>query len=282
VAGFTSIDGPDDPRVQHYRGLTDGERQSRERLGLLDYFIAEGQLVVEKLLASQYQLHSLLMTPARAALMHDLLAQFSGTVLLASTEQMQGIAGFEFHRGVLACGIRPPNAESLTQVRSAPILVVLESVSNPDNVGGIFRTIRGLAGAQAAVLLSHGCADPMYRKCIRVSMGHVFHVPWAVTPDLQNVVASVAARGATIIAATPAETAESCRAMRLEACGQVAVLLGAEGSGLSANMLQTATRRVRIPMAEGVDSLNVGVATALIVDRIVENLNGELSPMSDV
>lgn len=282
MAVFTSIEGPGDPRVQHYRGLTEAERQSRELLGLLEFFIAEGQLVVEKLLSSGYQIHSLLMTPARAELMQPVLQGYPGVVLLATTEQMQEIAGFEFHRGVLACGVRPTNAEAQQQVLAARIVVVLESISNPDNVGGIFRTIRGLVGAHGSVLLSQGCADPMYRKCIRVSMGHVFHVPWAVSPDLQSTVEGLAARGATILGTTPGADAQNCRDLSLSTGTQVAVLMGAEGPGLSANMLQTATRRVRIPMADGVDSLNVGVATALILDRIVEALNGELSPSSNV
>ncbi|MFZ4575319.1 MAG: TrmH family RNA methyltransferase [Phycisphaerales bacterium] len=282
MPNFVEISSPDGPELRHYRGLVEPGLQSLGRAGSLPYFIAEGQLVVEKLVASSFELHSLLMTPERAALMAGCLDGVTVPVFLAPAALIHQIAGFEFNRGVLASGVRPSMGDALGLVRSARVIVALEHVSNPDNIGGIFRTVAAIAGRAGAVLLGPGCADPLYRKSVRVSMGHVFSVPWAVTPDLEGEVRHLVGAGATALATTPAAGAQDVRAGLGGLHLPVVVLAGPEGEGLSPNMLRTATRLVRIPMAEGVDSLNVGVATAIVLDRVIERIGTEPGGVSCV
>jgi len=260
------------PEIQFYRDLPSESRRAAEMRGELSYFIAEGQLVTEKLIASDVQLHSLLMTEERFALMADQLRSVSAPVYIVDTPTMHAIAGFEFHRGVLACGIRPASDDALALTLRARIIIALEHVSNPDNVGGILRSVAALAGSKASVLLGPGCADPLYRKCIRVSMGHVFRVPWACVSDLEATISGLAVSGAEVLATTPAPHASNLRQLSLRKNAQAVVLMGAEGPGLSPNIMRTSTRQVRIVMSEGVDSLNVGVATALVLDRVVQAL----------
>ncbi len=270
MPAIVPISDADAPEVQFYRNLTSGSRRAAEMRGELSYFIAEGQLVAEKLLASDYRLHSLLMTQDRLDLMGDLLHNVAAPVYIVDSPTMHAIAGFEFHRGVLACGLRPDFDKSLALTLGTRIIIALEHVSNPDNVGGILRSVAALAGSKASVIMGPGCADPLYRKCIRVSMGHVFRVPWACVNDLEATLRDLASEGAEVLATTPSPTAVNLRELELPRASKVVVLMGAEGPGLSPNIMRTSTLRVRIPMAEGVDSLNVGVATALVLDRIIQ------------
>ncbi len=281
MPNILTISSPDEPALVHYRGLVDPQRQARELRGELSHFIAEGQWVVEKLIDSSLELHSLLMTPERAELMAPILARVHAPVFVAPVSVIQEIAGFEFHRGVLACGVRPAANDCWERVRRARVILALEQVSNPDNVGGLLRSLAGLAGASGALLLGPGCSDPLYRKCIRVSMGHVFGLPWAMVDDLHASVRSLQDSGAAVLATTPEPGAEDLRRLG-PLPDRVVVLLGAEGPGLTPNIMQTACRKVRIPMCPGVDSLNVGVAGAIVLDRVIERLGGEPIPISGV
>lgn len=272
MAKVVPINDANAPEISFYKDLTSENRRASEMRGKLPYFIAEGQLVTEKLIGSRFKLQSLLLTPERLALMEHHVHLLEAPVYVVDTPTMHAIAGFEFHRGVLACGVRPEHAQSLAVAKRSRIVVMLEHVSNPDNVGGILRSIAAIAGEDASLILGPGCADPLYRKSIRVSMGHVFRVPWAIVDDLSALVADMASRGAQILATTPDVGAESVRALNGIGGGNVVLLMGAEGPGLSPNLIRTACRRIRIPMRQGVDSLNVGVAAAVILDRVVEAL----------
>lgn len=282
MPNFVHITSADEPAITHYRKLIDPERQALEHRGAATHFIAEGQLVAELLIDSEFELHSLLMTPDRAELMAPRLERIRAPIFLATSALMREIAGFAFHRGVLGCGLRPAMGDRLARVHAARIIVALEGVSNPDNVGGILRSIAAIAGDAGALLLGPGCADPLYRKCVRVSMGHAFRVPWAAVEDLQAAVGELRRAGADVLATTPDAAAESVRALREAPGGRVVLLLGAEGPGLSPTMFQTANRRVRIPMMPGVDSLNVGVAAAIVLDRLIERMAGEPGGVSGV
>lgn len=272
MATVVPIDDVNAPEIAFYKDLTLESRRAAEMRGELPHFIAEGQLVTEKLIDSRFPLHSILLTRERLALMSDLLRAVDAPVYVVDTPTMHAIAGFEFHRGVLACGKRPAPAEALAIATRARIVVMLEHVSNPDNVGGILRSIAALAGQDASLILGPGCADPLYRKCIRVSMGHVFRVPWAIVEDLPGLAVELANSGAQVLATTPDAQATDVRTLSGALRGRIVLLMGAEGPGLSPNMMRTSNLRIRIPMKAGVDSLNVGVAAALVLDRVLEAL----------
>lgn len=250
----------DDPRVAAYRLLAQPDRLAAEGL-----FVAEGRLLLERLAAAadRFPAHSVLLTPAALDALAATVAALPDLtpVYVASRVLMSAIAGFPIHRGCLALArrpvVRPASELDLRPIRRA---VLLEGVNNPDNVGGIFRT--AAAFAVDAVLLGPACGDPLYRKAVRTSMGAVLHVPFAAAGEWPSAVSRLRSLGFRTIALTPRADARP-----LDDCprepGRLALLLGAEGSGLSAAALAAADERVRIPIAGAVDSLNVTVAAAI-------------------
>lgn len=242
----------EDPRLTPYRALKEGDLVLRQGL-----FIAEGITVVERLLlGSRYRARSLVLTePKREALEARVGAPLPAPTYVLSQDLMDELVGFPIHRGCLALGERgalPGAAELLAAARTALVLVGL---SNHDNVGSLFRSAIAL-GADA-VLLDEESADPLYRKAIRVSMGAALTLPFArvqraALPGL------LAAAGYDSWALTPAGEPRVGPVR-----GKVALLLGTEGTGLPASLIDQATLRLRIDMSPGVDSLNVGVAGAI-------------------
>jgi tRNA G18 (ribose-2'-O)-methylase SpoU len=279
------IDSLKDPRVLDYRDQKDAwlrvqaaAGEGRVSTGLPDgLFMAEGLLVVEQVLRSSHTVRSILGTPTRLTALEDLAGAIPADIPVYVAEQavLDGIAGFSIHRGLLACAQAapaPPLDELLAQTTT---LVVLEDLSNHDNVGGIFRNVAGLGGVNAAVLLTPRTCDPLYRKAIRVSMGHVLRVPFGRSTDWPSDLDRVKRAGFVTIALTPSpEAAELSSAAGLGGRGpnggsrRIALLLGAEGPGLSAEAFSRADLVARIPMASGVDSLNVAVVCALALDRL--------------
>jgi tRNA G18 (ribose-2'-O)-methylase SpoU len=175
---------------------------------------------------------------------------------------MNGITGFNIHRGCLAIGERPGPRHPQDVIRDTTRLVVLERIANADNVGGIFRN--AAAFAADAVLLGPGCTDPLYRKAIRTSMGAALTVPFAVATEWPALLDDLRAAGVSVIGLTPASSAAPLQ----ECAGQLrgrraAVVVGHEGDGLSVAALTACDHHVRIPMAPRVDSLNVATAVAL-------------------
>jgi tRNA G18 (ribose-2'-O)-methylase SpoU len=276
----TPITSLSDPRVCDYAGLRDAQlRQLAAAPGEAPgIFIAEGELVVRQLIASLLRIRSIFLTPPRLETMRDALERLAPDVpiFLADQPLMNGIVGFNIHRGILAAGQRPaaPSLDGLLAASAA--LVILEDLANHDNVGGIFRAAAGLAGIPslhtdgppggASVLLSPRTCDPLYRKAIRVSMGTALHIPFARLSPWPEALASVKGRF-TLVALTPDSGATPIDRIP-DRIHRPALLLGAEGPGLTPQALAAADLRVRIPIDPRVDSLNVVVAAAIALHHL--------------
>jgi tRNA G18 (ribose-2'-O)-methylase SpoU len=255
------IEDPADPRVAEYMALTDValRRRFEPPHGL---FIAEGELVIRRAARAGYRLRSLLASPKMLAAAPDLATVAGGApVYVASPQVLHALTGFNVHRGALASVARRSLPAAAEVVATASRIVVLEDVNSHTNLGAVFRCASGLG--MDAVLLSPGCADPLYRRSVRVSMGEVLSMPYARLEAWPDGLQALADAGFTLLALTPDPAAEPLDRVAGSVRGRVAVLIGAEGPGLSRHALATAHRRVRIPMARGVDSLNVAAAAAV-------------------
>jgi tRNA G18 (ribose-2'-O)-methylase SpoU len=253
------VDDPADNRLSDFRAVSDPELARTRQL-----FIAEGRLVVERLLQSgAFETRAVLVTPSAMKALEEVLAARPGVpVYIVPKHVMDGVAGFDFHRGCLAAGARPPRAEWRACTAGARRAVVLERVGDADNVGAIFRSAAAF-GADT-VLLGPSCADPLYRKAIRTSMGAVLTVPFADAQPWPATLSDLASDGWALAALTPAHDAmplhdfsSATRPLR------VAVVVGHEGGGLTDTALAACEYRVRIPMRASVDSLNVATAAAI-------------------
>jgi tRNA G18 (ribose-2'-O)-methylase SpoU len=256
------IERADDPRLGDYAALTDAHLRKRyeHQHGVL---IAEGPNPVRALLDSPYPVRSVLLAEERLEAMADVVdgIDASAEVYVVTREVLYEVVRFKLHQGVIACAGRLPPAEPAAIVRDARRLVLLEGLNDHENLGTLFRSARGLAVDGA--LLGPGCADPLYRRSVRVSMGHVLHVPHTRIDDVPGTIADLHAAGVTTLALTPATDAVDLRDLVLPADARTAVLLGAEGPGLTGAAMAAAHHRVRIPMHAGVDSLNVATAAAI-------------------
>ncbi|GHH66999.1 rRNA methyltransferase [Streptosporangium violaceochromogenes] len=259
-------DAPDSP-LADYAGLRDVElRKSLEAEHGL--FIAEGEKVIRRAVAAGHRVRSVLLTRRWAASLADLLDGFGDRVHVVDDATMEAIAGFPVHRGALAAMERPrlPSvAEVLGGGSFGPARVlVLEDLVDHGNVGAVFRCAAALG--VGAVILSPRCADPLYRRSVKVSMGAVFAVPYARMTDWYGGLAEIRAAGFRTLALTPDQSATPLD--RVPLTGRVALLLGSEGDGLSSRWLHEADEAVCIPMSPaamslGVDSLNVVAAAAV-------------------
>jgi len=259
------IEDAGDARLADYRA--GGASAGGHRDGV---FIAEGRVVVRALLAGErFRARSVLVTPAALAGLRDALQTASEIpVYLASPAVLRSTVGYRFSRGCLAAGEAGPTGSLEAIVAARPrLLVVLDRVTDPDNVGAVFR------GAQAfgagGVLLAPGTCDPLYRKAIRVSMGAVLAVPYAEMPAWPGELARLQAAGFTIVALTPrgdVELGELGSARPLPE--RVALVIGSESTGVGDAVLRAADLRVRIAMAPGVDSLNLAAAAAIALHRL--------------
>ena len=260
------IDGADDPRVAEYRDIGDHDRLVAQGL-----FVAEGRLVVERLLDARFRLRSLLLNRAAFTALEPRLKDLprETSTFICATEDFEALTGYPIHRGCLALAERPDPRlldDVLIRARS---LVLLEDVGNPDNVGGVFRN--AAAFGAGAIVLSHGCADPLYRKAIRTSMAATLRLPFSIVPfaDLWTAALTrVRVAGFQLVALTPRPDAVDLETWAAGRSGQpVALLLGTEGTGLSVESEALADVRVRIPIRSGVDSLNVSVAAGIALYR---------------
>jgi tRNA G18 (ribose-2'-O)-methylase SpoU len=288
------VDDPGDPRLDDFRHLTDpvarrGIEQDRSM------FIVEGKLAVARLFESEYRARSLLVDDRRAESSADLVeaARARGVpVYVGSSEVVAGTVGFALHRGVVAAAHRPqsPDAEAVIAAASRvagagggrPVVAVLEGLNDHENIGALFRN--AAAFGVAAVLLDPTCADPLYRRSVRVSIGHVLHVPFARLAPWPDGLELLRASGYVVAALDPGSpweagvppsvtlsglrdlvsvTADTTGTERSRPAG-VALLFGAEGPGLSDAARSAADCTVSIPMADGVDSLNVATAAAVV------------------
>ena len=266
------VDDTQDPRLVDYRTVPDPVLL-RER-GL---FVAESRLVVRELLAHpRLRTRSLLVTEAALESLRDLLDTRPDDlpIYVGTPQVLRQIVGFQVHRGCLAVGERSERANDagLPRLLSARLVVVLEDVGNPDNVGGIFRNAAAF-GAEC-VLLSPKCCDPLYRKAIRVSLGATLRVPFGHIDDWPDGLIRLRHMGFTIAALTPEPDAEDVEDFVADVPLRVALLLGTEGPGLSQAATARADRRVRIPIAPAIDSLNVATAAGIALHRIASSAAG--------
>ncbi|MGI8791958.1 MAG: TrmH family RNA methyltransferase [Acidimicrobiales bacterium] len=261
----TPIADADDPRVAEYLGLTDAElRRGVEGTGGAygeGLFIVEGTLAIGELLASGWSVRSVLVTEKKLPeLDQKALLDTGASVFVAPKSVLNQVVGFNLHRGAVACADRPIPVAMADVLHGAVNLVMLEGINDQENLGVIFRNAAAL-GADG-VLLSPTCCDPLYRRTVRVSMGHVVNVPFTTSPPWPDAIEAVREAGFEAVALTPDDEAENIDSYR--GVGErVAVLLGSEGPGLTSAAMTAADRRVRIPMSGTVDSLNVAAAAAI-------------------
>lgn len=242
------ISDGDHPALADYRHLTDAAARRRG-----DVFLCEGVLAIRRAHGCGVAFHSVLVTPTKHRQLLDLGLEVDTTVLETDLDVMRQVTGFDIHRGAVAAAVRPPERSVEDVVRAATTVAVLEGINDLENLGALFRN--AAAFGVDAVVLDPTTADPLARRAVRVSLGHVLAVPHARLHDWPD---GLERLGIELVALTPTgdETA-------IPREGRLALLLGAEGPGLSDRALRQAHRRVRIPMAAGVDSLNVATAAAI-------------------
>jgi tRNA G18 (ribose-2'-O)-methylase SpoU len=253
-----TITDPDDERIGDYRALTDVELRTKWEPpnGL---FIAEGELVIQRALRAGYQMRSALVDEKRVAQLTGLPP--ASPLYAASQPVLESITGFHVHRGILASFHRKPPRAVAEVLAGARRLVVLEGLNTHTNLGALFRSAAALG--MDAVLLSPDCADPLYRRAVRVSMGEVFAIPYAKADDWPSALAEIRSAGFTLLAMTPAADAVPLGSLTPAQRTRPALLLGAEGPGLTRRALAASDVRVVIPMHHEVDSLNVATAAAI-------------------
>jgi tRNA G18 (ribose-2'-O)-methylase SpoU len=255
-----TISDPADPRLADYVGLTDVVRRLKhEPEG--GFFLAEGMLVMRRAALAGCPPRSLLLAPNRVADLVPELRALDCPVYVASAEVLHAVTGFHVHRGALGSFGRLPVPTLGEVVARSRRVLVLENVNSPTNLGAVFRSAAGLG--VDAVLLSPTSCDPLYRRAVRVSMGEVLAVPYAWFDDWPGGLDELRHHGFRVLAMTPAADAQRLDDLVLADEERVAVLLGAEGPGLTAEAMGSSDTRVRIPMAAGVDSLNVAAAAAV-------------------
>jgi tRNA G18 (ribose-2'-O)-methylase SpoU len=247
-----AITDPADPRLADYVGLTDMARRVKHEPEK-GFFIAEGAQVMQRAAAAGYPLRSVLLAPNREV--PEGLPD--APVHQASYEVLEQVTGFHVHRGALASFGRLPLPSAEEVLEQAERVLVLEDVNNHTNLGAVFRSAAGLG--MDAVLLSPTCCDPLYRRAVRVSMGEVFQLPYAYLGAFPYGVHQVRDAGFTVLAMTPGGTDLG----EVEISGKTALLLGAEGPGLTEMAMDASDLRVGLPMARGVDSLNIAAAAAV-------------------
>ena len=261
------VTDPDDPVLADYRDLTDADARRLVESGTGGgVFIAEGVLALRRVLAAGLRLRSVLVTPARATALADLLAEVPPAVpvLVAERPVMAGVAGFDVHRGVLAAVAREPLPDPAVVLARCARPVLAEGLNDHENLGALFRNAAALG--LDAVLLDDRTADPLYRRSVRVSAGWAAVLPHARVGPLPAGLAPVADAGFRTVALTPAGDAldVDLAASRGLLDDPVVLVVGAEGPGLTPATLAACEVRVRVPMARGVDSLNVATSLAVV------------------
>jgi tRNA G18 (ribose-2'-O)-methylase SpoU len=244
------VDDPADPRLSDFVELRDGRSPEGA-------FIVEGLTPLGELVRSRYGTRAVLIAQSKLAAVAPLLEGIDAPLYVGDMDLLRATVGFNLHRGVVASAQRLPQGDPMSLVRGARRVAVLEQLNDVENLGNLFRSAR--AFGIDAVLLDPQTADPLYRRCVRVSMGHVMHVPFARVAEWPGPLDDLKRLGFTVAALTPSGDTpiDEFRAER------IAWLLGAEGAGLTDQALAHADSRVSIPMAGAVDSLNVGTAAAI-------------------
>ncbi|MFC4507062.1 MULTISPECIES: TrmH family RNA methyltransferase [Streptomyces] len=296
MADLITVEDPDDPRLRDYTGLTDVELR-RKREPAEGLFIAEGEKVIRRAKDAGYEMRSMLLSAKWVDVMHDVIDELPAPVYAVSPELAERVTGYHVHRGALASMQRKPlpsAAELLQTARRVVIMeavndhtnmcgteaythpqgpltcedgepprriAVLEGIVDHTNLGAVWRSAAALG--IDAILLSPDCADPLYRRAIKVSMGAVFSIPYARLTDWPKGLEVLRDAGYPILALTPDEKATPLSKIPAERLERCAVMFGSEGHGLSALALRAADEWVRIPMAHQIDSLNIAAAAAV-------------------
>jgi tRNA G18 (ribose-2'-O)-methylase SpoU len=264
------LTGPDDPRVVDYRDIAEPELVRSRGL-----FVAEGRLVVKRLLAERrYALRSILVSDAAYQGLGSLIETVGAQVpiYICPTREFSSITGYNVHRGCLAIAERPQPTSArdlltIASLKAQATLVILENVTNADNVGGVFRN--AAAFEADGILLGPTCCDPLYRKAIRTSMAATLRLPFARINAWPDGLAAVVGSGFTIVALTPREPALALESFaQTERPPRIAIMVGTEGDGLTPAAEAAADIRVRIPIAPETDSLNLAVAVGIALYRL--------------
>lgn len=254
------VAGLGDPRVAAYARVGD-PAWLRDH----DCFVAEGRLVVSRLIDDRRMaIESVLVTPAAAAALEGVLATATCPVYVCAQDQMGALSGIHFHRGCLALARRPA-LPPLSSFAHARLLVALERVADPDNVGSTFRN--ALAFGAGGVVLDPASADPLYRKAVRTSMAAVLRVPFTRVNPWPSGLQTLRADGFAVVAFTPSASATTLDEMAASPPDRMILLFGSEGGGLDDESLAAADLRVRIPIDPRGDSLNVAVAAGIALHR---------------
>ena len=258
------ITDPADPRLADYVGLSDPE--IRRRSADNQFFISEGVEVVRRLVVSNMRLRSIVLSPNRVDIMTPALANVACPIYVAERKVISSVVGFDMHRGVVGSSLRP-ELQTLDEVLSHPPLygprhriAILEGLSDHENLGAIARSAR--AFHIDAIVIDPTCADPYYRRTVRVSMGEILFLP-IVRMNVDEAMSVVRRKSGSVLAFTPNLNAISLHDFVDTKPGPLALIFGAEGNGLPDHTLSEADHQVRIPIAEYVDSLNVGHAAAV-------------------
>lgn len=251
---------PGSPELGDYVGLTDVALR-RRREPAEGIFIAEGEKVIRRAVTAGYPVRSVLLEEKWLPALAELLATVDAPVYVAGRETLERVTGYSVHRGALAAMSRLPLEPPPRLLARSTRVVVLEDLVDHTNVGAVFRSAAGLG--MDAVLVSPRCADPLYRRSVKVSMGAVFSVPWSRLEAWPSDLDDVRGEGFSVLALTPEPAATPLADLPPGVTDRCALVLGAEGHGLSPRALALADHLVRIPMAAGVDSLNVAAAAAV-------------------
>ncbi|HEX8972522.1 RNA methyltransferase [Oryzihumus sp.] len=259
----TRIEDPKDERLQDYFGLTDValRRRTEPERGL---YIAESEKVIRRALAAGHRPRSYLMAERWLADLSDLVEQAGREevpVYVGEHDVIEAMTGFHLHRGALASMQRPELVPPEAILRGATRVAVLEDIVDHTNVGAAFRSAAALG--VDAVLVTPRCADPLYRRSVRVSMGTVFQVPWTRIDPWPGGVEVLRDNGFSVAAFALSDDAVSLDDLAADPPERLALVLGTEGDGISRRVLEAADVVVKIPMAGGVDSLNVAAASAV-------------------
>lgn len=266
VAVIIPISDASAPELSDYQNLTDvALRRTRESENGL--YIAESAKVIERALRAGHRPRSVFVQAQWLEQAQSLVEDFPECpIYLVSGEIAQSVSGFDIHRGAMAAMHRPELPQVLTLLKDARRVVILEDIVDHTNVGAIFRAAAGFG--VDAVLITPRCADPLYRRSVRVSMGTVFQVPWTRLPEWSVASALLEEAEFHVGALALSPSAQSLRDFAAVQRDKIALVMGSEGDGLSTQALNAAHSVVTIPMMNGVDSLNVASACAVALYAI--------------
>ncbi|WP_441247230.1 TrmH family RNA methyltransferase [Kitasatospora sp. McL0602] len=255
-----TVTDPADPRLADYTGLTDVELR-RRREPAEGLFIAEGEKVIRRAVAAGYRMRSMLLTPKWLDVMADVIEGADAPVHVVEPGLAEAVTGYHVHRGALASMERKPLATAAEVLAGVRRVAVFEDIVDHANMGAAFRNAAALG--VGAVLLTPRCADPLYRRSVKVSMGAVFQVPWTRLESWPGGIESLHSAGFRTAALCLSDRAITLDELAARGDEKLALVFGTEGDGLAAETLAAVDDHVRIPMDAGVDSLNVAAASAV-------------------